>query len=78
MCGLPGVVSDVGDLGDLVNDSNGSLVSPLTAQNFADAFQRVLGHGYENYAAQALESSYKYQTPAVITHWDRIFDNWAE
>jgi glycosyltransferase involved in cell wall biosynthesis len=75
MCGLPAVVSDVGDLGDLVDRHNGRLVNPLTAQNFAYCFQQILDTSYEKFASNALESSKLYRTSEVILQWDRILRN---
>lgn len=75
LCGLPVVVSDVGDLGDMVVDGeNGFLVQERTAKAFAEKISHLLGD--ESYYAQASESarrvSEKLEVANVSKVWEQI------
>lgn len=75
MCGLPVVVSDVGDLSDLVeNDINGYLVSDRRPEVFAEKICLLLRDGekrceFSHAARRAVEI---HKTSAVINKWDQI------
>jgi len=73
--GLPAVVSDVGDLGDLVeNGVNGYLVPRRSPQLFADCIVELLQNEQklEKSAEAARRSAMKYATEATVQLWDRI------
>ncbi len=75
MCGLPAVVSDVGDLGDLVEHGvNGYLVPRRSPELFADFLVRLLSdeRRLKTFSQAALRSAMRYETRATIQHWDRI------
>jgi glycosyltransferase involved in cell wall biosynthesis len=75
MCGLPAVVSHVGDLGDLVTDGvNGYLVDERTPQAFADRMLALLEdeERRRRFAAAAREAARAYETPAVSRLWDGL------
>lgn len=75
MCGLPAVVTDVGDLGDLVDDgNNGFLVKELDPAPFVSAFHSCLESdaSYQAFSKAAIESSEKFKVPAVANHWDQV------
>ncbi len=79
MAGLPAVVSDVGDLGDLVrNGSTGSLVADQTPETFAEAIAALLGDpGLRGrLAAGARAAMAGRETGRVVRQWDAIFDAW--
>lgn len=75
LCALPVVVSDVGDLGDLVQDGiNGYLVTPSSVDAFAEklsllcedaALRRTLG-------ARARRDAMRLATSNVAAQWDGI------
>jgi len=76
MCGLPAVVSDVGDLGDLVADGvNGFLVDRNLPGLFAE---RILGLLLDEpkctqFAHAARKSALQYETGRIIREWEFIF-----
>ncbi len=75
MCGLPGLVSDVGDLSEVVQDeSNGILVSPLTVEQFAVAMQRLLGDPElsERLARAALKTGGEFSIEAAASKWQEF------
>lgn len=75
LCGLPAVVSRVGDLGDLVEDGrNGYLVDERSAEPFADRALEILGNR-ERLAAfsrAAREAARRYELSACTRLWDGI------
>ena len=75
MCGLPAIVSDVGDLRDCINHrENGFLVPELTVEAFAGYFVTLLDdkQTYEDFRKNALQSAARYQVPNVARVWDEI------
>ncbi|MEE9351335.1 MAG: glycosyltransferase family 4 protein, partial [Thiotrichaceae bacterium] len=74
MCGLPVIVSDVGDLKDLVQDGyNGYLVPTLTPESFSAAFDQI----FENdksilMGKHALDDVRKLSIDQVALQWDRV------
>lgn len=78
MCGLPVVVSDVGDLGDLVNTGrNGYLVGDRSPAAFAECFVSLLKNQERlaEYGKAAYKTAEKYETANVARVWDQIFLN---
>lgn len=76
MCGLPAVVSDVGDLGDLVNSGvNGYLVNELTPEAFAERFLLLLHDPkhLNELGRTAHQTAMRYEMDNVIRQWDAIF-----
>ncbi len=72
MCGLPSVVSNVGDLADLVHDGvNGFLVSDLDPKSFSNAFDRLLGNEelYVQLSKSAQRLSQKYSIENSANDW---------
>jgi len=75
MCGLPAVVSDVGDLGDLVqNGINGYLVPRRSPERLADRITELLSDTvkYAAFSDAARDSALKYETKATTKRWDDI------
>ncbi len=75
LCGLPGVVSKVGDLGDLVEHGvNGYLVSDRTPEAFAARLVELLTDPVRlaRFAAAARRSAERYEIGAVSGLWDEI------
>jgi glycosyltransferase involved in cell wall biosynthesis len=78
MCGLPAVVSDVGDLGDLVeNGVNGYLVPRRCPEAFADRIVELLldRQKLATFSLAAHHSAMRYEMQATIQRWDHIFAN---
>jgi len=78
MCGLPAVVSNVGDLGDLVEDGkNGYLVPILDAENFAGRLRKLLLDKplQKALGCSARESASRYENLAVGEQWGTILNN---
>lgn len=76
MIGVPAIVSDVGDLKDLVvSDSNGYLISELDVGSFADAFINFFSDEtkQKSFSKHALESTKQYTVNAVSKQWTKIF-----
>ncbi len=76
LCGLPAIVSDVGDLGDLVNTGvNGYLVSNRTPEAFAEYFISILKDPdrLASYGKAAYETAAKYKMDNVVSLWNDIF-----
>lgn len=75
MSGLPAVVSDVGDLGDLVeNGVNGYLVPRRSPELFAERLVELLSdeEKLEAFSQAARRSAMRYETQATIQRWDNI------
>lgn len=75
MCGLPAVVSDVGDLGDLVDDGvNGYLVPRRRPELLAEKLIELLSDEakLKDMASAARRSSLRYETQATTQRWDQI------
>lgn len=78
MSGLPAVVSDVGDLGDLVEDGvNGYLVPRRSPELFADRVVELLtdARKLEEFSQAARRSALRYETQTTIQRWDSILGN---
>ncbi len=76
MSGLPAVVSDVGDLGDLVDDGvNGYLVPRRQPELFAERLIELLCDDVKlkEMALAARRSALKYETKATTERWNQIF-----
>jgi len=75
MGGLPAVVSDVGDLGDLVSDGvSGYLVPRRSPEQFASRFVELLSDEPKRHAFSlaARQAALAVTTDAAIQHWDDI------
>jgi glycosyltransferase involved in cell wall biosynthesis len=75
MSGLPAVVSDVGDLGDLVeNGVNGYLVPRRSPELFADRLVELLSDEEKlvAFSQAAHRSAMRYETKATTQRWDGI------
>ena len=75
MCGLPAVVSDVGDMGDLVKDGvNGYLVPRRSPELFADRLIELLSDDgkLRTFSLAARRTAMRYETLATIQRWDSI------
>ena len=78
MCGLPAVVSEVGDLGDLVeNGVNGYMVPRRSPGLFADRLGELLSDArkLKAFSLAARRSALRYETQAMIERWDSILAN---
>lgn len=79
MTGLPAVVSDVGDLGDLVeNGVNGYLVPRRSPDLFADRIIELLSDAQKLTALSkaARYSALRYTTKAAAAKWDNIIEHY--
>ena len=79
MCGLPAVVSDVGDLSDLVEDGiNGYLVPRRSPEFFAARIVELLldKQKLKAFSNAARQSSLRYTTEAITEKWDRIIQKY--
>ncbi len=80
MCGLPAVVSDVGDLGDLVEDGvNGYLVQRRSPEAFAERICELLLNE-DKLAANsraARQAALRHETGRVARRWDEILEQEA-
>jgi L-malate glycosyltransferase len=75
MCGLPAVVSRVGDLSDLVSEGeNGHLVEASSVEAFAAAIVPLLQDParYAAFSLAARRSARQYTTEATIRRWNQI------
>jgi glycosyltransferase involved in cell wall biosynthesis len=75
-CGLPAIVSDVGDLADLVEDGiNGFLVRQQTPELFADRIIALLTDPEKlaTFSWAARQSALRYDINATARCWDKIF-----
>jgi glycosyltransferase involved in cell wall biosynthesis len=81
MCGLPAIVSDVGDLGDLVeNGVNGYLVPRRSPALFADRIVELLSdeRKLESFSDAAHDAAMRYETDATIRRWNQILAEVAQ
>lgn len=82
MSGLPAVVSNVGDLGDLVSDGvNGYLVPRRSAEAFGVSFAELLSDEPRRatFSRAARSSALTYATEATIRRWDGIIkSSWRQ
>ena len=79
MCGLPAVVANVGDLGDLVEDGiNGYLIPRRSPKLFADRITKLLtdAEKLKAFSQAARNSALRYTTKAATTKWDKIIENY--
>lgn len=77
LCGNAVVVSDVGDLRDLVEDGvNGRLISERTELSFSDAFAELLGseEKWRHFGANARKNAERFSVRRVSNVWDEILD----
>lgn len=75
MCGLPCVVSDVGELRELVDDgSNGYVVTELSAKAFAHKLVPILSNEitWLKYSEAARQSARRFDICEVSHRWDEI------
>jgi L-malate glycosyltransferase len=75
LCGLPAVVSDVGDLPELVEEgSNGFLVAERTPQAFADRMLALAGdpERLRSFSEAARQAALAYSLERTTGRWDRI------
>ncbi|MGB2985906.1 MAG: glycosyltransferase, partial [Phycisphaerae bacterium] len=80
MAGLPAVVSDVGDLGDLVqNDVNGWRVRPGAVEDFAERITTLLTDEqlYCRFASEAKGAAMRHEMGIVRNRWDSILEHWG-
>jgi L-malate glycosyltransferase len=78
MCGLPAIVSNVGDLGDLVNDGkNGFLITQRIPSNFASAVLKLLSSSdcLAAFSRQARKSAKHYSREDTTCLWDSILES---
>lgn len=74
-CGVPAVVSNVGDLGDVVVDGqNGFLVDERTPEAFAARITELLTDEPRRlrFAGQARRAAARYEMGAITGCWDRV------
>jgi glycosyltransferase involved in cell wall biosynthesis len=74
-CGLPAVVTRVGDLGDLIADGqNGYLVSPPTAEALGTAVLGLLEdpHRLATFSSAARDSARRFTMEATTERWNAI------
>ncbi len=74
-CGLPAVVTDVGDLADLVQDGvNGYRVPPRATGQLADALLALLSNPprMARFSEAARTAARRYEVTAVTRQWDQI------
>jgi L-malate glycosyltransferase len=80
-CGLPVIVSDVGDLGDLVeNGVNGYLVPRRRPDLIAERLVELLSDDkkLELFSNAASQSASRYSMQSVIQQWDNILSGYSE
>lgn len=74
-CGLPSVVSDVGELGELVEDGeNGFLVKERTGAAFANSLQKLLADGriYAEMAEKSATAAKSVKMEEATRKWDNL------
>ena len=75
ICGLPAVVSDVGELGSVVEDGkNGFLVQDQDVAMYADRIEQLLadGSGRDAMGRAAASVRERESAEAAITFWERL------
>lgn len=80
-CGLPAVVPDVGDLGDLVEEGvNGFLVRERTPQAFAAPMIELLANPgkLEEFSREAKSAAARHELKEASKGWDEIFGELKE
>ena len=80
-CGLPAVVANVGDLGDLVADGvNGYLVTERSPEAFASRIVDLLTDSakYAAFSLAARRSALRYETAAAVRRWDDLLARLAQ
>jgi L-malate glycosyltransferase len=78
LCGLPAVVSDVGDLSDIVNNGiNGYLVPNRKPEDFAEYIDKILSNpeALRNFSRAARNTALKYEIENVANVWSGILEN---
>jgi len=78
LCGVPPIVSDVGDLSDIVIDgTNGYLVSERTPAAFSEKFVQLLSDEgrLKRFSKEARITAGKYELETVSRKWDDIFSH---
>ncbi|MCU7851333.1 MAG: glycosyltransferase family 4 protein [Candidatus Thiodiazotropha sp. (ex Monitilora ramsayi)] len=81
MVGLPAVVTNIGDLSDLVvNSNNGYLVDNLDPKDFAEIFAEIINNDstYNTYSANAYSATRKYSYANVSKQWNNILEEQSE
>lgn len=79
--GLPAVVPDVGDLGDLVRDGeNGFLVGDRTPESFAARIAAILEDpALRRRLSEAARSAMeRHGTPCAARQWDSVLASWGD
>ena len=80
MAGLPAVVSDVGDLGDLVTDGvNGWRPQPRDVEAFANRISALLtdATSYAAFAGEARRAAEPLSVDATVARWEMILAEWG-
>ena len=75
MSGLPAIVSNVGDLSDIVEDSiNGYLVDSRRPEIYAQKMTDIVSSDsqYEAFSKQAKESARQFTVENTVLKWDRV------
>ena len=78
MTGLPAITSDVGDMGDLLeNGQSGYLISELKAERFSEKFIELLEDNavLRRFSDNALNSAQRFSVLQVEQKWLQIFDD---
>jgi glycosyltransferase involved in cell wall biosynthesis len=73
--GLPAVISNVGDLPDLVEDGvNGFLISDRTPEAFSDAMLKLLNcdKEYRNYSVNTKQRAQEYSLERTREKWEQV------
>ncbi|MCU7830011.1 MAG: glycosyltransferase [Candidatus Thiodiazotropha sp. (ex Myrtea sp. 'scaly one' KF741663)] len=81
MVGLPAVVTNIGDLSDLVvNNNNGYLIDNLDPKNFAEVFVEIINNNstYNTYSDNAYSATRKYSYTNVSKQWNNILNEQSE
>jgi len=75
MCGVPAIVPDVGDLGELLEDGvNGYLIQSSAPEDFARRMTEVLSklERWKSLSHGALQAASRYELNATIRLWDTL------